>query len=1040
MIKRILILFLISIVALFSTYALSGEMIATADRDILEQMANSRGLDISGSDEDVRKRLYEYLGLEEVTVKLEETKDGGDYRLEILGADNLEDRGGCFVLEGNVSISFSYSDQSPKILTSSSVILDNENKMITALGTVVYTDKDKDAPIQEIKADVFTLLWEKGDFYISGGTTETKRKNSEGDSVSFYTSGETLSYLSEGAILYDKGYITSNPVHAYSSISADRIAILPGQDMFLSSALFNIGRVPVFWFPFFFFPGSRILGNPSFGFSSSKGAFLNTTFELFGSYPGIEEVDESSSFSAILKSTDDQSSFVPKGYYYGENEDDQSTVAAWFNETKSYLALLADSYSGSNNTSLPKGGLHLALDGSVNLFDNKLKIKFLEALAYSAPVDGKNEKFRYYGENSMELSAFGFKVKASFPYYSDQYVLRDFSSRLTGFSISPLLGEETNLPKDKSSISSFSRSLNGSWSLPSKYTNSYLSNLSLSNFTIKETFSLDSSSKAFYRSAVTLPSLSFKLSGNLLSLSGEIESKKSENKEEENKVEEVEKDPLLGEKYIFATSIEKKVSTSLRNTLKLDWSFTGDIDNNKRYSKDRESGSESSYVYGGKILLKGEIGKYISLDNTFTPSYSNKNTTNIYSTYTSSVTKENISLNDNITVSIPFLSLTYKLSLKLYSLDSSIDQRLTNTGDNSENLKNDEIVFSWDKDSVKSHELLFSKTFDTSIGKLGGKVKLVLPPLSWSIEPTFSYSYSGFSSSFSWKFKEKENQLKPEKSDLILSYNFGASSVSIESIYGFDSFNQGFEKNKLRLLGTIKLMTTDKKWSIEEKVDYTPENTSGYENWFNSISTSFKADAFSGSLLYSSVGENKIELDKVTLKSEAKSGSIQFWKGRVYLSLSLLTSLNYLDRDKNRSYFTLEPAIKFSIAEFLDFNLSFTTENRNFGAFFVGDKFSFSSLWKEILSSVDFIGDGRNNTSFILRSISLEAVHVMEDWNFNCKYSTEIVKSSVTGGTVYTLQPSLSIFLSWKTMPDLKVEENWKQVADSNGNLVWEKQ
>ena len=92
------------------------------------------------------------------------------------------------------------------------------------------------------------------------------------------------------------------------------------------------------------------------------------------------------------------------------------------------------------------------------------------------------------------------------------------------------------------------------------------------------------------------------------------------------------------------------------------------------------------------------------------------------------------------------------------------------------------------------------------------------------------------------------------------------------------------------------------------------------------------------------------------------------------------------------------------------------------------------------MNSVDFLGDGRSNTSFILRSISLEAIHVMDDWNLNCKYSTEIVKSSVTGGSVYTLQPSLTIFLSWKTMPDLKVEENWKQVTDDNGNIVWEKQ
>ena len=88
---------------------------------------------------------------------------------------------------------------------------------------------------------------------------------------------------------------------------------------------------------------------------------------------------------------------------------------------------------------------------------------------------------------------------------------------------------------------------------------------------------------------------------------------------------------------------------------------------------------------------------------------------------------------------------------------------------------------------------------------------------------------------------------------------------------------------------------------------------------------------------------------------------------------------------------------------------------------------------------MDFIGNGRYNTSFILRSISLEAVHVMDDWNLNCKYSTEIVKSTVVGGSVYTLQPSLSVFLSWKTMPDLKVEENWKQTAGADGTLTWER-
>ena len=179
--------------------------------------------------------------------------------------------------------------------------------------------------------------------------------------------------------------------------------------------------------------------------------------------------------------------------------------------------------------------------------------------------------------------------------------------------------------------------------------------------------------------------------------------------------------------------------------------------------------------------------------------------------------------------------------------------------------------------------------------------------------------------------------------------------------------------------------------------------------------------------------------EKISLKTDIKSQSIQLWKGRIYASLSLNSSLNYLNRDKNRSSFSIEPQIIFSIAQFLDFQLSFVTENNSIGSYFIGDAFSVNKVIDDLKNSMDFFGEGRNNTSFILRSISLEAIHVMDDWNLNCKYSTEIVKSSVVGGSVYTLRPSFSVFLSWKTMPDLKVEENWRQVVGEDGTLIWEK-
>ena len=1011
-----------------------------AEGEVLKSIARERGVDTSGSDDEIRSRIFEALGLEEVTLKVEEKeKEESRYALQINNADNLREVDGTMILEGNVSISFQYGEEKPKTLSSSSLILDTENKKITALGTVVFRDNSKDAAIQEINADVFSLLWEKGDFVISGGTTETERKNSEGESVSFYTTGETLSYSSSGYMLYDEGYITSNPKHAYSSISASRIAILPGEDMFLSSVFFNIGRVPIFYLPFFFYPGSRILGNPVFGFSSNKGAFVNTTFELFGNYPELEEVDESSSFSAILKSTDDQSSFVPKGFYYGAKEDEDS-FSSWVSKTKSHLALLLDSYSGSNGTSLPNGGLHVALDGAINLFDGKLKIKFLDGIGYTSPVKKTNDKFRFYGDNSLELSTWGFNIKASFPFYSDQYVLRDFSSRLTGFSISPLLGEETTLPKDKSSISSFSRSLSGSWSLPGKYTGFFLSSLNLKNISFKETYNYNSSKDEFLVSEIVSPSLSFSLSGSLLDLKANTQKDTNAEKTEEKKEDDNETvDPLLGNKYSFTGAETKKETKNSKTYINLGWSFSGDILDNKSYSAGEEKGSGSSYVFSGKATLNTGVGDYFIVKDTLTPSYSLKNTKSIYSSYETNTRKENISITNNLSLSIPYIYLTYNLSLKLYTLDDMSEEKVYNSGNVNENNKREESPFSWDKSSIKTHELQFSKSFDTTLGKFSGKVSFVLPPLSFAINPSISYAYNIFSSSFSWSFKEVDDNIQPQKSNLKFAINASNISASVESIYNFESFSGHFESKRLRLNGSLSLFTDNKKWSIEEKIDYVPENSVGEKNWFNYLSTNIKMDAISSSIVFSSIETNKIELERVTLKTDINSKSVQFWKGRVFLSFTLKSSLNYLNREKNRSSFTLEPQIKFSIAEFLDFKLSLITENRNIGSYFVGDKFSLSSLFEDLARSMDFFGDGRNNTSFILRSISMDAIHVMDDWNLNCKYSTEIVKSNVTGGSVYTLQPSLSIFLSWKTMPDLKVEENWRQVKGDDGSLVWER-
>ena len=257
--KRIFILFLLSIFISFSLLALSKETIAFADLSLLKEMAKARGIDNELSENELRSELYSYYGYSEAVVEEKEENKAPEesYKINILEADRVDSSSNYLTLNGNVVIEFITNEDEKKTLSSSIVLVDIDKKKLTALGEAKYVDSSENAPIGEITADVLTVKWQDKDIIITNGTTQTERKNSEDKKVEFFTSGEKLTYLEKGAIIFDDGSITSNRENGYSSISASTIAILPGEDMFLSSATLNIGRVPILYLPFFFFPGSK---------------------------------------------------------------------------------------------------------------------------------------------------------------------------------------------------------------------------------------------------------------------------------------------------------------------------------------------------------------------------------------------------------------------------------------------------------------------------------------------------------------------------------------------------------------------------------------------------------------------------------------------------------------------------------------------------------------------------------------------------------------------------------------------------------------
>ena len=62
---------------------------------------------------------------------------------------------------------------------------------------------------------------------------------------------------------------------------------------------------------------------------------------------------------------------------------------------------------------------------------------------------------------------------------------------------------------------------------------------------------------------------------------------------------------------------------------------------------------------------------------------------------------------------------------------------------------------------------------------------------------------------------------------------------------------------------------------------------------------------------------------------------------------------------------------------------------------------------------------------FTLHSSSeakLDVVHYMSDWDLHCSYAAHIELND----DVYQFVPEFSIYLSWKILPDLKIDQEWQ--------------
>ncbi len=1000
-------------------FALTAPSIYFASDEALRNMVSLRGL-AAGSREAMQNALYEYEGLEayalEETSRDEESPDGNEsFLLTINGAENLSREDGRVVLTGNSSISMD-DDGVHSELSADTIIIDTENSRLTALENVIYKTDDESASIKDIEADVVTVSWEKGSLMVTNATTSTESgKEGDDNAITIYTSGETLSYNPEGGMLYDDGFITSDPEEAYVSITAKEIAMLSGADMFVSNAYLSIGRVPLLWLPFFFFPGSQITGNPSMGFSSERGAFLNTTFELLGqaeSVHGEGDDDEEESFMSILAASGDSENSHPTGAYYS-SKGELSEAERWARESGSYIALMGDAYV--------ENGLHMGIESHISLFDDSLSFSVLDGIAVSPESTYYDGHLRYYGVNEFEYKDYGLDLSLSVPFYSDSRVMMDFGDRLTGFSLFSLIQEPEFPTEYDSTITSYRNELEIDYTLPSAYRGDLVSSFSISDLNVGTRHRWDSREHRYYLSETTLPSFSTSISGTLFSFATTVATPVAKAEKEETDVTEIHilSDPLL---YRIYEAEEQRRETTGNETYSISLGYSLSENFSNEYSFERDGSyddGELSSSTSMRLTLDAVASEYASLRAIFTPSYSylweDDKTVTGY-THRGAITSD-------ITFSVPYIGIEYHIASRLLNFKSEVE--------NDVEIDSDFLTPGWNKDTITSHSIALTKSFQTDYGTFTPSVEYVLPPLASELIPRLSYSYGPFAASVGWQFLQEETDA-PFRSDLIelsLGYNgtYITSNMSLRyqsADYDRDAFWNPFYGN-----ASLSLRTEDKRWSITQYFDYYAYEN-GMNNYFDSIKTTLTIPYFDISVNWQGAAGD-VSFKGIDAHLDINSATFQLWKGRLYFSLGLESEFEFDMDNPYASMFTFEPSITFSIAEFLDFTFSFKSSNNAFYDYYQSGNF-FGEFFSDLFRSFDFFGDGRNRTNFVMSEAQLDVVHYMNDWDLHCSYSAHIELHD----DVYQFVPEFSVYLSWKIMPDLKIDQEWEYNATSE---KWER-
>lgn len=438
------------------------------------------GLSTRGGRDELAVRLYEHYGLippaAEGDVQEPRIIVDAAQRSQYFTIDQTEER--YIRLTGGVTVRLNDADQGVvHNLSADEIVFNQDENEVNATGNVEYI-LERDDSTEKFSGDAVTIDLDDWRGSFLDGVTE-RSTTVEDSEVDFFFTGEYITRSAQDIVVMEDGTITSSTADPPNyHLTAEKIWVLAPGEWGLRGAVLRVGRVPLFYFPFFFRPGDRLFFNPAFGKRDREGRFIQTTTYLIGK----PEADETPlSFLRIAEQEGEDRPLEIDGLYLRE----ATSPAREFPPGWS-LKAMTDVYSAL--------GAFLGIKGAFSGIGPITQIDFYAGAAisrniYAYSFQGETATYSPFyldGESPrsvLNMTTIGdvqIPIRAGvntrlgmgsgpltgslrFAYYTDSMFLRDFDQRSEQINWLKFLGQAADEPTAAGEISSFE------WSLTSSY-------------------------------------------------------------------------------------------------------------------------------------------------------------------------------------------------------------------------------------------------------------------------------------------------------------------------------------------------------------------------------------------------------------------------------------------------------------------------------------------------------------------------------------------------------------------------------------------